>query len=79
MKGYSRFNPPTHSEGHTYHVGGRRYPCYACHTTHGAATLPSLLVTGRSPGINSYTRTANGGSCSPTCHGQESYTINYAR
>jgi len=79
IKGYSRFNPPRFSEGHTYHVQRRQRPCYACHESHGSATLPHLIVTGRNPGITSYTETSGGGSCSPTCHGNESYTINYAR
>jgi hypothetical protein len=76
---YSRFNPPGISQGHAYHVDNRSRPCYACHTTHGSTTHPSLIVTGRNPGLNSYTQTATGGTCSPTCHGQASYTINYAR
>jgi len=79
VKGYSRFNQPAFSQGHTYHVGSRRYPCYACHQSHGSAAMPGLIVTGRSPGLNSYTQTTTGGSCSPTCHGTETYTINYAR
>lgn len=79
VKGYSRFNPPNEGNGHTYHVGSRRYPCYTCHETHGSTTQPNLIVTGRSPGLNSYTRTANGGSCAPSCHGSQSYTVNYLR
>ncbi len=79
VKAYSRFNPPARSQGHTYHVGSRRYPCYACHDSHGSATRPSLIVTGRSPGLNNYTQTSGGGTCSPTCHGSESYSINYPR
>ncbi|HBO70248.1 MAG TPA: hypothetical protein DD658_09025 [Deltaproteobacteria bacterium] len=79
IKGYSRFNPPAFSQGHTYHVGSRRYPCYACHQSHGSAARPGLIVTGRSPGLNSYTQTTTGGSCSPTCHGTQTYTINYSR
>lgn len=80
VKGYSRFNPPAFSEGHTFHVGSKQRPCYACHDSHGSATLPHLMVTGRSPGLNSYTENATGGSCSPSCHGSESYgKINYPR
>ena len=79
IKGYSRFNPPSWSQGHTYHVGNRRYPCYSCHDSHGSATRPYLIVTGRSPGLNNYTGTSTGGTCSPTCHGSETYKINYAR
>jgi predicted CXXCH cytochrome family protein len=79
VKGYSRFNPPNTSRGHTYHVGSRNYPCYTCHDTHGSSTQPHLIVTGRNPGLTTYTRTANGGSCRATCHGNESYSVNYAR
>ena len=79
VKGYSRFNPSTVSNGHTFHVGDKRYPCFACHESHGSTTRPSLIATGRSPGINNYTQTVNGGTCSPTCHEAKSYTINYAR
>ncbi len=76
IKNYSRF---AGGNGHGYHVGGRRYSCYNCHETHGATTQPNLLVTGRSPGITTYTRTTNGGSCVATCHGSESYTVAYPR
>ncbi len=80
VKGYSRFNSPRFSEGHTFHVGSRGYSCYSCHDSHGSTTNPALIVTsGRSPGLNSYSQTATGGRCSPSCHGSESYTINYAR
>ena len=79
LKGYSRFNPPGFSRGHTYHVGNRRYPCYACHDSHGSSSKPYLMVTGRSPGLNNYTESQNGGTCSPTCHGSETYRINYPR
>jgi len=79
IKGYSRFNPPNWSRGHTYHVGNRRYPCYACHSSHASTTKPHLIVTGRSPGLNNYTESTSGGTCSPTCHGSETYKINYAR
>lgn len=79
VKGYSRFNPPAWDRGHTRHVGGDRYPCYACHESHGSTTKPHLIVTGRSPGLTNYTQTATGGTCYPTCHGSETYTINYPR
>jgi formate-dependent nitrite reductase cytochrome c552 subunit len=79
IKGYSRLNPPAFSEGHTFHVGEERYPCYACHDSHGSASRPSLIVTGRNPGLNGYTQTSGGGTCSPTCHGSKSYTVNYPR
>lgn len=75
----SRFNAPGAQLGHSAHVTGENVPCVDCHTTHGSTTLPSLLVTGRNPGLNSYTRTATGGTCAPTCHGSESYRVNYAR
>ncbi|MGB9603982.1 MAG: hypothetical protein ACPMAG_14455, partial [Limisphaerales bacterium] len=74
------FNPPAYNRGHTYHVGNRRYPCYACHDTHGSAANKFLIVTGRNPGLNSYTMTASGGTCAPTCHGSITYnSLNYAR
>jgi hypothetical protein len=76
VKNYSRFGS---NHGHAYHVGSRRYSCYTCHATHGAANQPSLLVTGRSPGIRTYTPTANGGTCAATCHGSEGYSIAYPR
>lgn len=79
IQGYSRFNPPRFSNGHVFHVVSQRRPCYACHSSHASTTKPHLIVTGRSPGINNYTETTSGGSCSPTCHGTESYTVNYAR
>lgn len=79
VRAQSRFNKPGADKGHAEHVGEEQVPCYACHVTHGSATQPFLLVTGRNPGLNSYSRSANGGTCSPTCHGSESYTVNYAR
>ncbi|HEU4723933.1 MAG TPA: cytochrome c3 family protein, partial [Candidatus Eisenbacteria bacterium] len=51
----SRFNEPGASAGHAKHVGEHQVPCYACHATHGSTTLPHLLVTGRSPGLQSIT------------------------
>ena len=77
VKGYSRFNLPTFEQGHTFHVDDKGYPCYACHESHGSTTLPHLIVTGRNPGLNSYTHTATGGTCAPSCHGTESYNVNY--
>ena len=76
VKNYSRFGS---NHGHAYHVSSRRYSCYSCHETHGATSQPNLLVTGRSQGIRTYTRTSNGGSCAATCHGSESYTVAYPR
>jgi predicted CXXCH cytochrome family protein len=73
---YSRFGG---EEGHAKHVGEESVPCYACHVTHGSTTLPHLIVLGRNPGIQSYTETAGGGTCAPTCHGSESYSVTYAR
>ena len=79
MRARSRFNTPGAGMGHAEHVGAQNVPCYACHVTHGAPNLPHLLVTGRTPGILGYTETAGGGTCQPTCHAPESYSINYAR
>ena len=76
VRNYSRFSG---GNGHAYHVGSQRYSCYNCHETHGAADQPNLLVTGRNPGINTYTRTAGGGTCAPSCHGRESYSVTYPR
>jgi predicted CXXCH cytochrome family protein len=77
---YSRFNPPAFNSGHGSHVDGHQVPCYGCHDSHGAANQPTLIVTSRSPGLTTYTQTATGGTCSPTCHGTRTYSnINYAR
>jgi predicted CXXCH cytochrome family protein len=75
----SRFNKPQIDKGHAEHVGEEHVPCYACHATHGSTALPFLMVTGRNPGVSAYTKTAGGGTCTPTCHAPESYTVNYAR
>jgi len=79
VRAASRFNPPGVGQGHAEHVGERNVPCFACHVSHGSTTLPHLLVTGRVPGLATFTPTATGGTCGPTCHGAESYTVNYAR
>jgi hypothetical protein len=79
VKALSRFNAPAESHGHTRHVDSHRVPCYACHVTHGSVSQPFLIATGRNPGLASFTRTATGGTCGPTCHEPESYTVNYAR
>lgn len=79
LAAYSRFNAPAAEKGHSGHVGDEHVPCYACHTTHGSTTLPFLLVTGRNPGLTSYTSTAGGGTCTSTCHDSKTYTVNYAR
>jgi predicted CXXCH cytochrome family protein len=76
---YSRFNPPQVTGGHALHVSTNGVPCGACHVTHGSTTLPSLLVVGRNPGILSYQRTFDGGTCTTTCHAPQSYTVNYGR
>ncbi len=75
----SRFNPSLSPKGHTFHVGQRNVPCYACHDSHGSPYLPAMIVTGRMPGIISFSVNANGGTCLPTCHGLRSYQINYSR
>ncbi len=76
---YSRFNGPRARVGHAAHVGEHQVPCYACHVTHGSASMPFLLVKGRLPGLTNYVQSFDGGTCSTTCHGTESYTVNYAR
>jgi predicted CXXCH cytochrome family protein len=79
IRAYSRFNTPGAGKGHAEHVGEQNVPCFACHVTHGAADQRHLLITGRSPGIQTFMETAGGGTCQPTCHGTESYSVNYAR
>ena len=79
LRAASRFNAPGVSKGHAEHVGELHVPCYACHVTHGSTTQPHLLVTGRLPGLTSYTSTPGGGTCQSSCHGPESYSVNYAR
>jgi predicted CXXCH cytochrome family protein len=75
----SRFNPPSSGNGHSYHVGAQAIPCRACHDAHGSVLLPALITTGRSPGIVSYSQTPTGGTCAPTCHAFQAYSVNYAR
>ena len=79
VQAYSRWNSPASSGGHTLHVGQKQQPCYACHESHGAPTLPHLIVTGRSPGLTSYTQSSTGGTCTQTCHAARAYSINYPR
>lgn len=86
-KGYSRWNKiasnPSSGEGHTVHVGRALVTCYSCHDSHGSVNNPFLIITGRTPGIVTYSATTNGGTCSNsiTCHSVEpkSYVINYTR
>ena len=66
----SRFRDVDRS-GHNH--GG--YNCYACHESHGSSTKPFLL--GNS--VTTYTKTATGGTCDPSCHGSENYTLRYPR
>ena len=75
----SRFNPPSAARGHAYHVGSLGYSCYACHQSHGSTRYPALLATGRSPGLTGFTATANGGTCTSSCHGVRTYAVNYRR
>jgi hypothetical protein len=75
----SRWNPAAADSGHAFHVGDQQVPCYACHVTHGSTSQPHLIATGRVPGIISYAETPTGGTCTPTCHGPATYSINYAR
>jgi hypothetical protein len=75
----SRFNQPGAAMGHAEHVGSQQVSCYACHVTHGSGSRTHLMVTGRAPGITIWTETPTGGSCTPTCHGNMGYTVNYAR
>jgi len=79
VRAASRFNKPGVDKGHAEHVDEQHVPCYTCHVTHGSTTQKHLIATGRSPGIIAYTESLGGGTCSPTCHGPETYAVNYAR
>jgi predicted CXXCH cytochrome family protein len=79
VRAESRFNGPGATQGHAEHVGARDVPCYACHVTHGSPTRGHLIVTGRTPGIVTFTESPTGGTCQATCHDAKTYTINYAR
>ncbi len=79
VRAFSRFNKPGAGKGHAEHVGELNVPCYACHVTHGVPNQAHLVAIGRSPGIVSFSETTGGGTCLPSCHGSQSYTINYAR
>ena len=79
VKAFSRFNTPGAGAGHAEHVGSNQVPCYACHVTHGAPFQGHLIATGRLPGILSFVETPTGGTCTPSCHGPQSYTVNYGR
>ena len=56
------------------HIHGS-YNCYACHESHGSTSKPFLL--GHSMTV--YTKTTTGGTCDPSCHGSETYTVAYPR
>jgi predicted CXXCH cytochrome family protein len=75
----SRFNPPGTPRGHAFHVGEAGYSCFACHLSHGSTQRSALVATGRAPGVAAYSQTPTGGSCTATCHGTETYSVNYAR
>jgi hypothetical protein len=75
VQNYSRFGA---GNGHGFHVDAYSVTCYSCHETHGSAVRPALIAI-RAGGVTSYTQTANGGSCSPSCHNSESYIVSYAR
>lgn len=77
-QGASRFNGPK-TAGHAFHVGQQRIPCYACHETHGSARHPNLIATGGGRGVLSFMQTPSGGTCTSSCHGQQSYAVNYDR
>jgi predicted CXXCH cytochrome family protein len=75
----SRFNPPATARGHAFHVGVSGYSCFACHLTHGSTQRTALVATGRAPGVAAFSQTPTGGSCTATCHGTATYSVNYAR
>jgi predicted CXXCH cytochrome family protein len=74
----SRFNPPAIAQGHAFHVS-QGYSCFACHETHGSIRMPALISTARSPGIVGYSQTPMGATCTTTCHGASTYSLNYGR
>lgn len=78
-QGGSRWNPPADLNGHAFHVGDQRVPCYACHDSHGSLSNRALIRTGRKPGLRSFSQNASGGNCTATCHTSRSYTLNYPR
>jgi predicted CXXCH cytochrome family protein len=78
VRAASRFNGPAVSKGHAEHTAAS-VPCGACHVTHGSTTQKHLIVVSRTPGIISFTETPTGGTCTPTCHGPDTYAVNYAR
>lgn len=69
----SRFNRPWAKKGHAEHTEMWNVTCYSCHDSHGSANQPHLIVTGRIPGLISYTATPTGGTCTPTCHASRIY------
>ncbi len=79
VRKYSRFDK------HAKHVTDKRLPCHICHESHGSTEYPHLIVTGRKPGITSYTESSTGGSCAgtpgtPECHTEaETYKVSYPR
>jgi predicted CXXCH cytochrome family protein len=78
MRSASRFNAPGVTKGHAEHAAAS-VPCGACHVTHGSTTQRHLIAVSQSPGILSFSETASGGTCMPTCHGPATYSVNYAR
>jgi predicted CXXCH cytochrome family protein len=79
IRASSRFNKPGAIAGHAEHVGQNNVPCYACHVTHGAAFQNHLIATGRIPGILAFIETPTGGTCTPSCHGPQTYAVDYGR
>ena len=78
MRSASRFNAPGVAKGHAEHTAAS-VPCGACHVTHGSTTQRHLIAVSRSPGLLTFSETASGGSCTPTCHGPATWSVNYAR
>ena len=64
--------------GHGFHTA-QQIECAACHDPHGSARHAALIVTGRMPGLGSFTQTATGGTCTSSCHAPRTYSVSYAR
>lgn len=78
VRAASRFNGPGTTAGHAEHAAAS-VPCGACHVTHGSTTQRHLIAESRTPGIVAFSETASGATCTATCHGPQTYVVNYAR
>lgn len=76
LQAATRFGGAT---GHAYHVTSQNLPCASCHVTHGSTQLPFLIAKNRFPGITTFLQTPTGGTCTSSCHAQQTYTVTYPR